>query len=67
MQRQPLLSRPETTVHRDDAIPTFDEAEKTVVESKAQIVEYLESGCKPLGDGQNSEDLMASWSTLSRF
>jgi glutamate--cysteine ligase len=41
------MSRPETIVDRDDAIPTFDDAENTVVESKAQLVEYLAAGCRP--------------------
>jgi len=45
--KQPLMSPPETIAQQEDAMPTFDDVENTVVESKAQLVEYLESGCRP--------------------
>jgi glutamate--cysteine ligase len=48
-ERQPLMLPPENSFQRDDAIPGSDGPENTVVESKAQLVEYLESGCKPPG------------------
>ena len=34
-------------VHEDGSIPTISDAKETLIESKAQLVEYLETGCKP--------------------